>query len=1482
MEEHKKHNDHDDDLHPTIEIHYLDKLRHRNMPKPQAKGRRQKHKSAAAAAAADEIKLEDDIDDMQDNLHKHIMQKLKTPKKPKKKTVINKRADVNIDREAVLKILEKKSKHNVVSKKKIIENKNENTGADNYAENYNISSHLAVVHNKNKISAESQRKLKTKIKREDEQDDDDGYDGDDGDADDAADKNTIDAEKAVDSVDAVVAKKMAADAREESDAVADVEAAEAEETDLLEKKPKTKKEIAKEAKENAEEADAEHFKHEIENKYKVAVKNAEDATLHKFTLRTSDYYMNNRKIFIKKIAELFRPYKKEIENRDEAVSCNSMNNDELQLLTHQRVIRDYLNLYTPYRGLLLYMGLGAGKSCTSIAVAESMKSHKQIVVLTPASLKKNFFNELKKCGDILYRRNQNWEFVATDGRPHYIGVLSQVLNIPAGTVKHNRGAWLVKKGEPNFSKLTQKQQTEIDEQIDAMIRNKYIDINYNGLSHEKLQEMTDGYSVNLFSGRVVIIDEAHNLVSRIINSMKKRDSLAYKIYEMLMSAENCKLVLLSGTPIINYPNEIGVLFNILRGYIKKWIFKVDSAKLGGKLNAGVITKMFDDAGFNTYDVVEYSGNKCVITRNPFGFINVDDTTTHSGGGGYGSGRHTKKEEPHKEKSETSESHEAFHEPHTSHSASNYGIPSIPTIPQIALVGSITESITHFGGDGGDSSGGNKNSGHNHHHEGFHNSFHEFSPSHSGFGGGNEKSIKMRSHSKTKKHNKHVIAENKKHKHKTEKMIIIKSRQHSANSHKKKLSRNNIGDIGDIERLDVDTTEFEIKDGVLIQTPTHADLPIDETESVDYYNRTSDGYYADKTYGGGGASGGAGSGGVTLNETGNISDADFVLTIQNIFKKNNIRIIGEPKLEVLKALPDDAKEFNAMFVDETNVGLKNENVLKRRILGLSSYFKSASEKLMPRIVHSGDAEDADDSGSKKGTKQKIYSADFDVVRVEMSEYQFSKYEHIRKEEAKMEKNVKIQKMKKNNGAVKGALEDTVSSSYRIFSRAVCNFAFPEPPGKPFLETKKMDDEDAETIGNSSAAAAAISSKIDLAKDNDLDDDGDDDPDNVTEIAKKYKDRINAALRMLAPDKTKSLEEQYLCPDKLAMYSPKFKKILENIKDPRHHGLHLFYSQFRTLEGIGIFKLVLETNGFAEFKIRKNEDDGEWEIIEDEEDAGKQRFVLYTGTETTEEKEMILNIYNSHWTLLPPNIAKQLRKKSQNNFYGEIIKVLKITAAGAEGLNLKNTRFVHLCEPYWNNVRIQQVIGRARRICSHQELPEEDKTVQAFLYLSVFSKEQTSNKTNIDLMLRDVSRINGNPITTDESLFEIANIKDKINNEILDAIKSTAVDCSLYSKENNMVCYSFGKTDAFALSSENNIENDLGQIDDDTNIQHEVLSLTKTKPIGVDKTVYVFDKNSMIVYSLKSYENFTNGEGELEKVGKFVEKEGNHGKYKLELD
>jgi hypothetical protein len=52
---------------------------------------------------------------------------------------------------------------------------------------------------------------------------------------------------------------------------------------------------------------------------------------------------------------------------NDPISCQR---DEHTLFNHQKILLDYLNIHTPYRGLLVYHGLGSGKTCSSIAVAE--------------------------------------------------------------------------------------------------------------------------------------------------------------------------------------------------------------------------------------------------------------------------------------------------------------------------------------------------------------------------------------------------------------------------------------------------------------------------------------------------------------------------------------------------------------------------------------------------------------------------------------------------------------------------------------------------------------------------------------------------------------------------------------------------------------------------------------------------------------------------------------------------------------------------------------------------------------------------------------------------------------------------------------------------------------------------------------------------------------------------------------------------------
>ena len=201
------------------------------------------------------------------------------------------------------------------------------------------------------------------------------------------------------------------------------------------------------------------------------------------------------------------------------------NNSDFNLLTHQKVVRDYINLITPYRGLLILHGLGSGKTCTSIAIAEGMKTDKKIVLMTPASLKKNYFSELKKCGDPLFRKNQYWEFVSIEGQPNYTDVLSRALSLPKDYIEKYNGAWLVDVNKsPNYASLNASYQKLIDDQLDQMIRNKYQDINYDGLNTNIFSRLTKANSINPFDNSVVVIDEAHNFVSRIVNKLKVKDT----------------------------------------------------------------------------------------------------------------------------------------------------------------------------------------------------------------------------------------------------------------------------------------------------------------------------------------------------------------------------------------------------------------------------------------------------------------------------------------------------------------------------------------------------------------------------------------------------------------------------------------------------------------------------------------------------------------------------------------------------------------------------------------------------------------------------------------------------------------------------------------------------------------------------------------------------------------------------------------------
>ena len=114
---------------------------------------------------------------------------------------------------------------------------------------------------------------------------------------------------------------------------------------------------------------------------------------------------------------------------------------------------------------------------------------------------------------------------------------------------------------------------------------------------------------NPFDHKVVIIDEAHNFVSLIVNKLKYKTSLSKTLYDYLMDAIDCRIVFLTGTPIINYPNEIAILFNMLRGYIKTFTFQLETSGKS-KINTKVIINTLRKT---SADYVDYKPSTKILT-----------------------------------------------------------------------------------------------------------------------------------------------------------------------------------------------------------------------------------------------------------------------------------------------------------------------------------------------------------------------------------------------------------------------------------------------------------------------------------------------------------------------------------------------------------------------------------------------------------------------------------------------------------------------------------------------------------------------------------------------------------------------------------------------------------------------------------------------------------------------------------------------------
>lgn len=427
-------------------------------------------------------------------------------------------------------------------------------------------------------------------------------------------------------------------------------------------------------------------------------------------------------------------------------------------------------------------------------------------------------------------------------------------------------------------------------------------------------------------------------------------------------------------------------------------------------------------------------------------------------------------------------------------------------------------------------------------------------------------------------------------------------------------------------------------------------------------------------------------------------------------------------------PQTETEFNRIFITESAYPVLNptkKNLFSRRILGLISYYVGATPDLF----------------AEKRSHE---------VVLPMSNYQYEIYRIFEKIEAEIQR--------------KATRVGKSSQLYRSYTRQACNFVFPRVterlngqlrprPGQYKLSQKLEED----LLKGKKREDLAEHEKILL------DDYGKALEYFVVETEKYFrtiKESDEKSGKTLQKDIETYKQSNYdfltfhkadLAESKLyhAMYnsSPKMLAIVFNIALSK--GKVMIYSNYVIMEGIDMMKVYLRLGNYAL-----------WSNAEP-----YKGYCEYHGRIPQEDRIKTKNMFNT-----------------SENKYGEKCLIILLSPSATEGIQLYNMRQEHILEPYWNEVRIQQVIGRGHRQCSHKELPKEERVLDVYRYL-VTKPAQLAEDDTVK-------------VSTDEYIQDRASSRENLNESFLAPMREAAVDCELF-KAHNMIsqsynCFQFPET------------------------------------------------------------------------------------------
>jgi len=232
-----------------------------------------------------------------------------------------------------------------------------------------------------------------------------------------------------------------------------------------------------------------------------------------------------------------------------------------------------------------------------------------------------------------------------------------------------------------------------------------------------------------------------------------------------------------------------------------------------------------------------------------------------------------------------------------------------------------------------------------------------------------------------------------------------------------------------------------------------------------------------------------------------------------------------------------------------------------------------------------------------------------------------------------------------------------------------------------------------------------------------------------------------------------------------FSIKFYKIIKRlgkmVEGKNGPSTAFVYSNLVRAGGMELFAESLRQNGYLEYQ----EDTKNYDIKDETVDykTGKTYYQF--------KKEKLSNFKPATFILVtgsPDETGEDISEVKQklikdvfnnsDNIDGKHIKLVLGSRVMNEGVTLKNCSNVHLIDVFYNLPKVEQVIGRAIRMCVHKDsINENNKFPKVRVYRYVVGRK--------------------GELTTDELLYKKAEEKYLLVKQIERALKETAIDCPL---------------------------------------------------------------------------------------------------------